>query len=49
MRERLLDGLIQIETWDWWKDQVRLLREADQVVEAEALVLEFKLHRLGQR
>ena len=35
--------LIDIDTWDWWKAQVYLLRENKTYAEAEALFLEFKL------
>ena len=35
--------LIDIDTWDWWKSQLYLLRENKSFAEAEALFLEFKL------
>ena len=35
--------LIDIETWDWWKSQVYVLRESKSYAEAEALFFEFKL------
>ena len=38
MRERILDELIEIETWDWWKQQVFQLRSSKEY-EAEALFL----------
>lgn len=43
MRERILDELIEIETWDWWKQQVFQLRSGKEYAEAEALFLEFKI------
>lgn len=43
MRERILDELIEIETWDWWKQQVFQLRSSKEYAEAEALFLEFKI------
>tara|TARA_Y100000287_G_C13987507_1_gene241216 strand:- start:164 stop:325 length:162 start_codon:yes stop_codon:yes gene_type:complete len=39
---RLME-LIDIETWDWWKSQVYVLREGKSYAEAEALFFEFKL------
>ena len=35
--------LIDIDTWDWWKSQVYLLRENKAFAEAEALFFEFKM------
>ena len=35
--------LIDVETWDWWKSQVYILRESKNYADAEALFLEFKL------
>ena len=43
MRERILEELIQIETWDWWKAQIFYLREKKEYAEAEAMFNEFKL------
>ena len=43
MRERILDEMIQIETWDWWKAQIFYLREKKEYAEAEAMFNEFKL------
>ena len=43
MRERILDELIQLETWDWWKAQIFYLREKKEYAEAEAMFNEFKL------
>ncbi|MDA0257534.1 MAG: hypothetical protein O2972_02460 [Cyanobacteria bacterium] len=43
MRERILDELIQMETWDWWKAQIFYLREKKEYAEAEAMFNEFKL------
>ena len=43
MRERLLDELIEMDTWDWWKQQVFQLRSDKDYAEAEALFLEFKI------
>ena len=43
MNESLLDELIQMDTWDWWKSQLFVLREQAEYAEAEALFLEFKL------
>ena len=43
MRERILDELIQIETWDWWNAQIFYLREKKEYAEAEAMFNEFKL------
>ena len=44
MRERILDELIQKETWDWWKAQVFYLREKKEYAEAEAIFNEFKIN-----
>jgi hypothetical protein len=41
--EHHLLELIDIETWDWWKSQVYILRDSKNYAEAEALFLEFKL------
>ena len=35
--------LIDVETWDWWKSQVYILRESKNYADAEALFFEFKL------
>ena len=43
MRDPILDELIQMDTWDWWKMQVFSLREAKEYAEAEALFNEFKI------
>ena len=43
MRDPILDELIQIETWDWWKAQVFALRDSKDYAEAEALFYEFKI------
>ena len=43
MREKILDELIQIETWDWWKAKVFDLRERKEYAEAEAVFNEFKI------
>ena len=43
MRERILDELIEIETWNWWRRQVFQLRSSKEYAEAEALFLEFKI------
>ena len=43
MRETLLDELIEMDTWDWWKQQVFQLRSDKGYAEAEALFLEFKI------
>lgn len=40
--KRLME-LIDMDTWDWWKSHVYLLRDAKHYAEAEALFLEFKL------
>ena len=45
VRERILDELIQIETWDWWKAQVFYLRERKEYAEAEAVFNEFKINQ----
>ena len=45
VRERVLDELIQIETWDWWKAQVFYLRERKEYAEAEAVFNEFKINQ----
>ena len=39
MNEQLLDELIQMDTWDWWKSQLFVLREQSEYAEAEALFL----------
>lgn len=38
-----MNELIQIETWDWWKDTLYTLREQGDYAEAEALFHEFKI------
>lgn len=43
MGEKMLAALIQIDTWDWWKQQVFQLRSSKDYAEAEALFLEFKI------
>ncbi|WP_156097984.1 hypothetical protein [Synechococcus sp. KORDI-100] len=45
VREKILDELIQIETWDWWKAQVFYLRERKEYAEAEAVFNEFKINQ----
>ena len=44
MREKILDELIQIDTWDWLKAQVFYLRERKEYAEAEAVFNEFKIN-----
>ncbi len=44
VREKILDELIQIDTWDWWKAQVFYLRERKEYAEAEAVFNEFKIN-----
>lgn len=43
MREQILDELIQIETWDWWKTHLYNLRENKDYADAEAIFNEFKI------
>ena len=43
MNEQLLDELIQMDTWDWWKSQLFVLRKQSEYAEAEALFHEFKI------
>ena len=43
MREKILDELIQIETWDWWKAKIFDLRGRQEYAEAEAVFNEFKI------
>ena len=43
MREQILDELIKMDTWDWWKALIYELRERKEYAEAEALFNEFKL------
>jgi hypothetical protein len=45
VREKILDELIQIDTWDWWKAQVFYLRERKEYAEAEAVFNEFKINQ----
>jgi hypothetical protein len=44
MREKILDELIQMDTWDWWKSLIYELRERKNYAEAEAVFNEFKLN-----
>lgn len=44
MREQILDELIQMDTWDWWKSLIYELRERKDYDEAEAVFNEFKLN-----
>jgi hypothetical protein len=44
MREQILDELIQMDTWDWWKSLIYELRERKDYAEAEAVFNEFKLN-----
>ena len=44
MKDQLLDELIQMDTWDWWKSQLFVLREQSEYAEAEALFHEFKIN-----
>ena len=30
MKDQLLDELIQMDTWDWWKSQLFVLREQSE-------------------
>ena len=39
MREKILDELIQMDTWDWWKSLIYELRERKDYAEAEACLL----------
>ena len=48
MREQILDELIQMDTWDWWKAHVYELRERKEYAEAEAVFNEFKLRERNQ-
>ena len=48
MRDHILDELIQIDTWDWWKTLIYELRERKEYAEAEAVFNEFKLIKLNQ-
>ena len=43
MNDHLLDELIQMDTWDWWKSQLFILREQSKYAAAEALFQEFKI------
>ena len=33
-----------MDTWDWWKSQLFVLREQSEYAEAEALFQEFKIN-----
>ncbi len=48
MREQILDELIQMVTWDWWKALIYELRERKEYAEAEAVFNEFKLSERNQ-
>ena len=48
MREQILDELIQMDTWDWWKALIYELRERKEYAEAEAVFNEFKLSERNQ-
>ena len=37
MNDHLLDELIQMDTWDWWKSQLFVLREQSEYAEAEVV------------